>query len=54
LRLDGVPGAYVFDGPGDDYRFVPMRVWPQELTLKRVLETRWLVREGSHGGGPRR
>lgn len=45
LCQDGVSGAYVFDGPGEEYRFVPMRVWPQELVLKRLLETRWLTRE---------
>lgn len=41
LCVDGVPGAYVFDGPGDEYRFVPMRVWTQELALRLCLETRW-------------
>ncbi len=45
LCRDGVPGAYVFDGHGDEYRFVPMRVWPQELALKAVLERRWTARE---------
>lgn len=52
LRHDGVPGAYMFDGPGDEYHFVPMRVWPQELALRRVLETRWLARETQVGGEP--
>ena len=42
LRQDDVSGAYVFDGPGDEHRFVPMRVWVQELALKRLLETRWI------------
>ena len=37
LCVDGVPGAYVFDGPGDEHRFVPMCVWTQELALRRVL-----------------
>ena len=54
LRLHGVPGAYVLDGPGDeDYHFAPMRVWVQELALKRVLETRWVDRERRDGGGRR-
>jgi len=53
LRLDGVPGAYVFDGPGDDdFRFAPMRVWTQELALKLVLERRWLAQASAVGGGP--
>jgi glutathione synthase/RimK-type ligase-like ATP-grasp enzyme len=42
LRVDGIPGAYVFDGPGGGYRFVPMRVWTQELALKGFIETYWL------------
>ena len=53
LRRDGVSGVYVFDGPGDEHRFVPMRAWSQELALKLVLETRWLPRERPAGGEPR-
>ena len=52
LRHDGEVGAYVFDGPGDEHRFVPGRVWMQELTLKHLLETRWLAREIRAGGEP--
>jgi hypothetical protein len=50
MHKDGVLGAYVFDDEGDECRFVPMRVWTPELTLKRVLETRWLAREHGAGG----
>jgi glutathione synthase/RimK-type ligase-like ATP-grasp enzyme len=53
LRPGGVPGAYIFEGPGDEHSFVPMRVWVQELALRHVLETRWLARERQDGGGPR-
>ena len=52
LCVDGVPGAYVCDGPGDEHRFVPMRVWTQELALRRVLETRWLTRTSGVGARP--
>jgi glutathione synthase/RimK-type ligase-like ATP-grasp enzyme len=52
LRLGDVPGAYVFDGPGEDPRFVPMRVWVQELTLKFVLETHWLTPRRQPDGEP--
>jgi glutathione synthase/RimK-type ligase-like ATP-grasp enzyme len=45
MRLDGVSGAYVFDG--GDCSFRAMEVWPQELALKHVLETRWIARRGS-------
>jgi glutathione synthase/RimK-type ligase-like ATP-grasp enzyme len=45
LRRGSVAGAYVFDGPGDHCRFVPMRVWIQELCLRNVLQVRWLTRE---------
>jgi len=53
LHCDGVRGGFVFDGPGDEHRFVPMRVWTQELALKLVLQTRWLPRERPAGGEPR-
>lgn len=54
LHREGQPGALVFDATGDESHFQPMRVWYQELALKRVLETRWLARErqvesASHG-----
>lgn len=52
LRLGGVPGAYVFDGPGDVHTFVPMRVWLQELALKLVLETHWLTPRRQSDGEP--
>jgi len=52
LRVGGVPGGYVFDGVGEEHRFVPMRVWIQELALRHVLETRALARERRDGGGP--
>jgi len=38
--VDGVPGVFV----GDECRFEPREVWVQELTLQRVIETRWLPR----------
>lgn len=41
LVVDGVPGMFVFSDD-DTYEFVPTRVWLQELTLKRVMETRWI------------
>jgi hypothetical protein len=50
LRHDDVPGAYVFNGPGDECRFVPMRIWAQELALKRILETGWLPRATPDAG----
>ena len=40
LTVDGVPGMLVFSDD-DTYEFVPAKVWLQELTLKRVMETRW-------------
>ncbi len=43
LRIDRVPGVYVFADTGDEHRFVPRRVWTAELALKHVLETRWLT-----------
>lgn len=52
LRQEGVSGAFVFDGDGDEYHFQPMRVWPQELALKRVMETRWIARENRSQGKP--
>jgi glutathione synthase/RimK-type ligase-like ATP-grasp enzyme len=41
LRVDGVPGMFVFDAD-DGHEFVPAVVWPQELALRQVLERRWL------------
>jgi glutathione synthase/RimK-type ligase-like ATP-grasp enzyme len=39
MVVDGEPGWL----QGDDLRFVPGRVWVQELALERVLRTRWLA-----------
>jgi len=50
LRPGGVPGAFVFDEPEGEPRFVPMRVWLQELALRRVMEDRWLRRRPEAGG----
>ena len=50
LLLDGESGAYVFDATKDEYRFVPMCVWSQELALKRVIETRWFSRAAQTEG----
>jgi hypothetical protein len=43
---DGVSGGYHVDEDGA-CTFRPMRVWPQELALKNVLQTRWIEQQRS-------
>ena len=51
LHYGGEPGAGGSDGP-DDGRVRPVRLWPQELALKHVIETRWFAREARAGVDP--
>jgi glutathione synthase/RimK-type ligase-like ATP-grasp enzyme len=46
LLVDGEAGMLV----GDDLRFVPGKVWVQELALERFLTTRWIGRAEPNAG----
>jgi len=48
LHYGREPGAGGSNGP-DDVRARPVRLWPQELALKHVIETRWFARERRAG-----
>jgi glutathione synthase/RimK-type ligase-like ATP-grasp enzyme len=48
LSLNGVPGAYIFDG-NESFRFVAKRYWVHELALREFLLNSYLPKMLTHG-----